>query len=252
MLGWLRGLFHKKKASQWPVTVREADCGRMIRVTSAESAGISPARRDALFSVQGAGEDGFALCALCDGLGDTQAGRLVAEYMKNLAQNLPGSAGIPDFFRDALDGANQMLRGRAPGSSTALASIAVRDGGLYWAAAGDSFIYIFRENILARISRAGAMTPETQRPIPGSGYIGFTDISDADISLGALPLAPGDTVLLCGCGLGAALGEAGIAAILGEYRENPSGAAESLLRAASAAHPENPNIAGVILLTVGG
>ncbi len=104
--------------------------------------------------------------------------------------------------------------------------------------------------MLARISRAEAMTPETQRPIPGTGYIGFADISDADISLGALPLAPGDTVLLCGGGLAAVLGEEGISAILGDHRGNAGATAENLLRAASSAHPENPNIAGVILLTV--
>ena len=248
------GLFNSKKGRPESITVEpgSAPAGR-VAMRPAVPDGSSGPRRLLSYRVanlQGIGtrqgqEDSFSfanasdvnrirekglLAIVADGMGGMKDGKLASEttvdsiratfdtfdYSEDLSQQLCGA------LRVASDRVFGMLGGA--GGSTAVVCL-FYDGYLYYASAGDSFLYLMHRGQLTRVNRLhtlfhdacaslishGSFDPSGPAEDPEkkalSRFIGIDELSDIDCFRIPLKLEGEDVILLCSDGVGDVLSE---------------------------------------------
>lgn len=183
------------------------------------------------------------LAVVADGMGGLQGGSLASsmaiqiisgdfEIMDRKEPLEPQLAGSIDH---ACELVHEELGGR--GGSTVIACI-FYDQKLYYAGAGDSYLFLLRQGRLTRINRqhnlqnqrylelieAGSMDPAPARNMAEkhavTQFLGVDNLDDVDWLRRALPLEDGDTVLACSDGIGGVLSEEEIAHYLGMSNVN--------------------------------
>lgn len=195
-------------------------------------------------------EEGL-LAIVADGMGGLQSGDQASGMavgiigrdfgLMDRSQSLePQLAGAVDH---ACEEVYRELKGR--GGSTVIACM-LYDQHLYYAGAGDSFLFLLRRGRLIRINRQhnmknqrylelirmGCMDPEPARTMREKDavtqFLGVDRLDDVDWLRRAMPLEDGDVLLLCSDGIGGVLSEAEITECLSLTDAN--GACEALQR----------------------
>lgn len=164
-----------------------------------------------------------ALIIVADGMGGHAAGEvasaLAVEIIRSVYYLLDAS--VPYALATALAAANKAILDHSEanpacrGMGTTCTAIAVRDDMAWLAHVGDSRAYLLRggeltqlsedQSLHAQLIRDGLLSEEDAKTHPGQNYIlqalgTKADVNPAIWSEG-LPLAPGDTLLLCSDGL---------------------------------------------------
>ncbi len=230
-------------------------------------------QQDAAYVSEALLEEGDAFAILCDGMGGMEAGELVSadvvEFFANQLAGLPAGADVPSFYAGAILDANAMVLKRyvqkGCEGGTTLVSALIRGEKLYWAAVGDSRIYILRGGEIARVTRdhnyalrlqslveAGSLSQEEADSDPQRdalvSYLGAPILEMVDISRGSFELLGGDLVLLCSDGLTKPLRDGQILALLTPPPERLAEAAHRLTAAAMDASPAGQDNTSVILM----
>lgn len=115
---------------------------------------------DSFFNVS---NEQFNIFIICDGMGGHNAGEVassmaVSEVSKYIIDNFDSDK-IKELIKDSIKLAHEKIYNRSQvvkeneGMGTTLVICVVSEGKLYYANAGDSRIYIFRENYLHQISK---------------------------------------------------------------------------------------------------
>ncbi len=209
------------------------------------------------------------MAVVADGMGGLEYGEeasrvAVASFLSEYSMEIEKES-INDRLNRAITVANTAVydlaykgaKGEIDLGTTIVAAVVLR-GQLYWVSAGDSRLYLYRENYLQQLTldhiyanhlqvdvENGKLTQDEADRNPErnylTSYLGLPRISELDYSKQPLHLQAGDKVLLCSDGLYDTLQEAAIAAVL-----DNSGAAdyaEELVKAALAAgNPHQDNI----------
>lgn len=176
------------------------------------------------------------LAAVTDGVGGSAGGAVAASLVidrlhrsvQRAGQDAPDLAGAVAAAADDLAAAiagNRALTGMA----TTLTAVALTpEGRLVVAHVGDSRAYLLRRGGLARLTTdqtlvqslvdAGTITPEEARSHPLRSLV-FAALRGrpedvADVELSAVPVEPGDRLLLCTDGLSGAVDEATLRSLL--------------------------------------
>lgn len=167
---------------------------------------------------------------LCDGMGGMEDGDKVSsdvvEYFVNKMEHLDKDVDFPYFFEKEIHLVNDYILSRyehrGHGVGTTFISVAMQGNHLYWAAVGDSRIYIIRGNEIVQMTRdhnyamelremveRGTITEDEAVNNPQKdaliSYIGAPYLSFIDVSRGPFLLLENDIVLLCSDGLTKAL-----------------------------------------------
>lgn len=223
-----------------PTTVelnRPASPGR-YSVGFAVHIGTRKYQQDALFvsDTEELAPNGMLLGVLCDGMGGMANGEkaslLAVETMRRDFYALAADADVPAFL-DAeahrIDMAinDTLSENRDGGTGTTIVAVALRDNMLYWLSAGDSRIYILRGTEIVQVTRdhnfsmvlaqrvkRGEITEDAMENHSDKNalisYLGMGGLEIVDCTRSALPLEPGDIILLCSDGLTGALSAAQI------------------------------------------
>ena len=187
-------------------------------------------------------KDGL-LIAVCDGMGGMKDGRLASETatmsIRESFQLLDRSSNISKQLTNSLyeasDKVYSMLEG--DGGSTAVVCVILNER-LYFACAGDSFLYLFRGQKLIKLNaehnlchehyldciRAGTLDevfecrndPEAQALI---SYLGMPGELLVDYCARPIPLMSGDIIIACSDGVGGVLGEKAMLSLI--YGQSP-------------------------------
>jgi protein phosphatase len=169
------------------------------------------------------GERGKAYAVLCDGMGGMADGeRASCIAVEGLSQDLDALANyqdLPGFLENALRKIDRMIYQECgEGSGTTVVTAVILGSDLYWAAAGDSRIYLLRDQRIHRVTRdhnyslllekdveAGKITREEALAHPQRealiSYLGSGDVPVIDANHTPIALEHGDMVLLCSDGL---------------------------------------------------
>ena len=188
------------------------------------------------------------LAVVADGMGGLQNGALASNIaiqvisgdFEIMDREQPLESQLAGSVDHACELVYEELGGR--GGSTVIACI-FYDQKLYYAGAGDSFLYLLRQGRLTRINRqhnlqnqrylelieAGSMDPVPARNMAEkhavTQFLGVDQLDDVDWLRRALPLEDGDTVLACTDGIGGVLSEEEITHYLGMSNINDACAA---------------------------
>lgn len=220
------------------------------------------------------GGEGGVLVVLADGMGGMEAGgeasRLAVRTMMDAYDRRGPGESIPAALHRALAEANQAVyafacRGAGEGNTgTTLVAAAVQEGRLYWVAAGDSRLYLYRgadgsltqcsqdhnrradlmqEVVQGRLSREQAETDPDGAAL--TSFVGMAEVPRVDGNLRPLTLAAGDRLLLVSDGVHGVLSPAEIAAAL---VRDAQAAADALIVAVKAKGLENQDNATVAVL----
>ncbi|NTV64226.1 MAG: SpoIIE family protein phosphatase [Oscillochloris sp.] len=155
------------------------------------------------------------LLIVCDGMGGHAAGEVASRLgVDTIIETFSAAAPPESALRESFIAANHAIYTQGHGSmgTTGVAAL-FRDSSLYVANVGDSRAYLVREGQIQQISRdhsfvsdqvaAGLMTPEQARVSNVRNIItralGYQPEVQVDIF--ALPLIPGDTILLSSDGM---------------------------------------------------
>ncbi len=204
--------------------------------------------------------------AVADGMGGAQAGEVAAGMAVTALDALP-AAPRPGDLRRAVERANRDIRtaasgnaGRAGMGTTVTACMLGDDDRLYVVHVGDSRAYLVRDgelrrltddhSVVAELVRGGALTEEQADRHPQRNVITRALGASDKVSTDAFQVGiePDDVVLLCTDGISAAIGDAGIRAVLAGGGTLDD-AALALLAAADAAGGDDN--ATVVLARVG-
>lgn len=212
-----------------------------LRTAMAMHIGTREYQQDALYVSESHDEPGgYGFAVLCDGMGGMENGEKASAEVVELVVNgiaaLPRDAQIPDFFLRTLQEANEKVLSDCSttggqGSGTTMVSVVIRDGGMYWAAVGDSRIYIIRHGDMVQITRDHNYAMQLQEQVEAGklsqtdadkspmrealvSYIGAPVLEIVDVSRGAFPLVRGDIALLCSDGLTKSLSDRRILELL--------------------------------------
>lgn len=230
-------------------------------------------QQDAAYVSEALHEEGMVFGILCDGMGGMEAGELVSadvvEFFANRIAALPPDADIPTFYSSAVLDANEMVLHRylheGHEGGTTLVSAIFLGGALYWAAVGDSRIYILRGGEMARLTRDhnyalqlqglvenGRLSQEEADRDPQRealvSYLGAPVLEMVDVSRGSFELEHGDLLLLCSDGLTKTLPDEQILKLLSPPPQNLAEAARTLTVAAFDASPGSQDNTSVILM----
>ncbi|MCC6134586.1 MAG: serine/threonine-protein phosphatase [Gammaproteobacteria bacterium] len=216
---------------------------------------------------------GGVLAALADGMGGMALGReaaqsAIAALLRHYAAKdpvTPPEVALQLAVHAANAAVNQLTHaaGLSQGAAGAtLAVVVAHEARLYWAAVGDSRIYLYRhgelaqlnlEHIFARELWRGVATGHVDRPELWdhperemlTSYLGLPELPELDYNRQPLLLQPGDRLLLCSDGLYQMLAAEIIAAIL---PADPQIAAARLVKETlNQQHPHQDNVTAVIL-----
>ena len=177
------------------------------------------------------------LAVLADGMGGMsngrEASRLAVQRMLECYREKRPDESIPDALMRGLTTANRAVydlacRGDGEGNvGTTLVAAAVHGRHLFWVAAGDSRLYLYRHadqsftqctqdhnygnELLARVA-AGELSRDAVASHPDrdalTSFLGMAKIPKVDANLRPLRLALGDRLLLCSDGIHGVLNEA--------------------------------------------
>lgn len=200
----------------------------------------------------------FAMFVVADGMGGQEYGQEASQYaMQSLAEyvytSLASQDPTPDtcarLLQQGVQSANQAIYqfNQTSGfkTGTTMTALLVNDLTAYIAHAGDSRAYLYRNrdglrqlthdhSLVAALVEAGVITPEEAYQHPGRNqiyrYLGQRQ--SLEVEMDVVPLAVGDTVLLCSDGLWEMVRDPQIADILARPAKNPSAQADSLVQAA--------------------
>jgi len=187
------------------------------------------------------------LAVVADGMGGLARGDLASQvavgiFLREHGNKNPGDS-FEHFLRRTVTIANYAVfdlglddNGNAPPGTTLVAVVIYRDQ-LHWVAAGDSQIFIYRDNRLRQLNREHIYANQLQIDVnqglisrkeaenhPERGYLtsylGLPELHELDISEEPEVLQPGDSVLLCSDGLTNTLTEEEISETLDEESGN--------------------------------
>lgn len=182
------------------------------------------------------------LAVLADGLGKNEAGRISSEIAVKMFTKLFLNQGIIDkidyFFRSTFIKTNSEILKRIESDQggTAVASVMIKDGFLYYASVGDSFIAVFRGrelikindghtvNVLAKkafyegnIDKEKALIGLKQRKLVY--YLGQETFENIEIYETPIKLQSGDIVVLMNRGLHKGISWINLEKIINENRD---------------------------------
>lgn len=205
--------------------------------------------------------DHRCLTVLCDGMGGLNAGEVASthavKYMMDAYMNCESISDYPEFFYDRAveidKEVNQLTdaNGLRLKAGTTMVAVAIEGNALYWLSAGDSHIYIIRDNSvylvneehnyktrLDRMLQSGQITQDVYQSELKNGaaltsYIGIGDIYLLDINDAPYMLRDGDMIVLCSDGLYRNVTETMLLEILQEYRPDVKMAAMKLTEKAT-------------------
>ena len=203
-----------------------------VAVASATRAGRKGFNEDSVFAADAPPvfEPLQALAVVADGVGGAQGGaeasaaavRTVRRCISSAYSPLCAGDGVPpgaDVLRDALYEADKQITGgsAAHGSSTCVAAC-ICAGVASIGNVGDSRAYLFRDGELRQITADDAVGEwdvwdDSGNRAELTNWLGGMPHAP---SVSELPLAPGDSLLLCSDGLFSVVDAARIAAVLGE------------------------------------
>ncbi|MDR1953841.1 MAG: protein phosphatase 2C domain-containing protein [Clostridiales Family XIII bacterium] len=210
----------------------EEDTAYFAVVTASDlHIGTRPYQQDALYVTETACSDpGTTLKVfgvLCDGMGGMEngekAGRLTVEQLAKDLDELDPHSDVPAFFESEVAKLDELVceevaGGMKNGTGTTLTAVLIIDKDLYWAAVGDSRIYILRSNEILQVTRDhnymlllenevrnGRLLREEAEAHPDKdaliSYIGSGNVRFININRAPFRLAHGDVVLQCSDGL---------------------------------------------------
>ena len=196
---------------------------------------------------------GGLLGIVADGMGGLEGGHLASSaavdaFLAGYKRKTP-SESIPAALYRSLEEANRAVLQvaqeiRVEGSSgTTLAAAVVHNDKLYWAAAGDSRIYLLRDGQLARVNEdhnygasllrlvaAGSMSREEAINDPRwshlTSHLGMDALDIVDIAHHPLLMQGGDTVIVCTDGIYRSITDQEMIEAFG--RSSPAKACESI------------------------
>lgn len=215
---------------------------------------------------------GGILAVVTDGMGGMALGKEAAYVGKKTMlatyQDKSMDESIPDALHRSLFAANESVvslaqdAGKENQVGTTLAAAVVHLDRLHWIAAGDSRIYLYRNQTLTQLTRdhvyghlldalaeAGEISPEEARSHPDrdalSSGLGWEPLDEVDQSETPVPLMEGDRIFLCSDGIYKTLSESEIANLLSGH---PQQAADALIHEVlSKNRPGQDNMTAVIL-----
>jgi protein phosphatase len=251
----------KKEAAALPVLIGNTHHIGM-RGNQQDSFVISDISNAALYERKGV----FGVVA--DGMGGMADGSEIStivtqtmlQYFNEIEPSGQPELDLLNMLFAAGDNVKRWLEGREKGGSTVVAVI-IFDGKLYWAAVGDSRIYLVRNGGLIQINREhiyavdlderaamGEITWEEAANDPGRGaltnYLGIDKLEKTDRNIRPLPLLPGDRVLLMSDGVFGALTDD---EILSAMRDEPhKGAAMLQDMVLAKQNPNQDNLTAII------
>ena len=233
---------------------------------------------DSLFTAQGilhslsAPPKLFALFAVADGMGGHANGQeasqvAIQSLIEHVYASLCSKQMTPDAFLPLLaEGvryANQVVyqRNQEHGTDmgTTMTTTLISGSTAYVAHVGDSRAYLYREHaglsqitqdhsIVAALVAAGVIQPDDMHthPIRNQLYRSLGQKPTLEVDTGVVPLAAGDTLLLCSDGLWEMVRDAQIAGILITPTSDPSETAEMFVQAALAGGGED-NVSVIVV-----
>ncbi len=243
---------------------------------NAQHIGARSQQQDA-FGFSNPGNGAFAehaglLGVVADGMGGMARGREASRAaVRSFLQAYQGkspSEQVPQALIRSLTEANRSVLSlggsgsQENGVGTTLVAAVVHRNALHWISAGDSRVYLLRNNQLTRvtmdhvyarrlneqvaqgeISRAEAVQHPERLAL--TSYLGIPELLEIDRSVRPLPLEAGDCVILCTDGLYRALSEQEIAAA---FHDDLNGACDTLIRRAlEKRRPEQDNLTVIAL-----
>lgn len=191
------------------------------------------------------------LAILADGMGGLQNGAQISDYvvgaMLSMFASAPPGVEAPGWLCEAAEQINrQVCSAFSHGSAgSTLAAAFLHGGKLFWACAGDSRVYLYRNRTLYQLnedhcylndllrSHARGRMPLAQARSSEQGhaltsYIGHPDLPRFDFNRRGFFLRRGDKLLLCSDGVYNAVNNAGLIECM---RNDPHSAAENIIRA---------------------
>ena len=188
------------------------------------------------------------LWAVADGMGGHGHGDVAADIAIDHLSRIDDGAEPGAALHDALMAANDEVIGRQGRDAlgrmgTTVVAMFVRRAVAHIAWAGDSRAYLWRRGKLGMLTKdhsvvqelvdQGTLNPDDAELHPESHVItrAIGGERDLRVDLIAVPLSPGDRILLCSDGLSRVVHEPHIGAVLGEA-ETPADACRGLVQAA--------------------
>ena len=164
-----------------------------------------------------------SFAVVCDGMGGLEAGdraSLTAVSMMKLAvDKLPTKkVDIPHFYSQMLEYIDYEINHWEDlktdrGSGTTLVSVIIENKRLYWASVGDSSIFLFRGNMLKKITSEHNYKTYLNRLV---SYLGMGGVAYRDINPKPYYLRNGDILVLCTDGITGSLSEEELKEIIKE------------------------------------
>lgn len=214
--------------------------------------------------------DADMLLAVADGMGGHADGEAAAEcaiasFIKGFKQERPDAASAAVFLSDQVRQAHRAVVKLGSGRSfehrprTTITACVITERSARWVHVGDSRVYVFREGrLLARtrdhsavemLYQQGLISEEEMHTHPMRNYVdqclgGEATAPDMDLS-DALPLAPGDVVLLCSDGFWSPLDTEALGEILHEAEDLQDTLDEIAAEAETATKPYSDNVTAV-------
>lgn len=221
----------------------QAETGDKLRyqVANLQGMGLRERQEDSFTAVNAIDEEKYdnygLMFAVCDGMGGMLDGKLASEtaissFRRSFSQ-MDRSGKIAEQVRasvfDASREVEKLLNG--VGGTTGLIAVIIHEQ-LYFASAGDSFLYLKRDGMLYRLNmsqdfchqlyleniRSGNFDPkECREDIQAAAlaqFLGMRGFAHADCSVRPLALKRGDTLIACSDGVGGVLSQKELSDIL--------------------------------------
>lgn len=215
------------------------------------------------------------LAVVADGMGGlalgAEASRLAVKAIIKTYAMLVREQSIPEALDTALLAADSAVAALAraqgePGNvGTTVVAVVVHEGALFWRAAGDSRLYLWRKPYFSQVTTdhdygrlldqeagMGLISHEQAQRHPDrralTSYVGQDPVDAVDANRRPLALLAGDQLLLCSDGLYNSLDNGVMGRIL-EQSQDPHVAAENLVEQAIAQQlPHQDNITALVML----
>ena len=216
----------------------------------------------------------LGLFIVADGMGGHVAGeiasRLVVQEVERFvaatspspghARRLDGGGRVDDRLGTALVEANRLLAARIAedaalqGMATTAVALLAEAEAVALAHVGDSRAYRCRAGHLTQLTsdhswveeqvRAGLLTAAAARRHPWRHVVtrAISGGADIEVEIAALPIEPGDRILLCSDGLSTVVSDSGIAEVLRLDRPSHEACDELVRRANTAGGPDNVTV----------
>jgi protein phosphatase len=205
------------------------------------------------------------LWAVSDGMGGYGRGDVASDIVIEALSAIDDGADPFDALQDRLQAANTEIRaqsgGRTMGATVVALMITRAVGHLVWA--GDSRAYLMRSGRLRQVTRdhtlvqdlvdRGQIDPDSAASHPEKHIItrAVGGAEDLELDAAAVPLIPGDRLLLCSDGLTGCVSDDAIAAEL-SAADSPETAVRALVNAAlHAGAPDNVSAVAVFVVPGG-